>query len=159
MTNEAYFENLPVRRLPVARFNKQVNLALTRLLKAAKSDLSREQEVILRQLRIRDSISQITLSTLVDQDSNNMSRTLSLLQSRGFVRRVASQTDRRSQNVEITAEGIAAHTKAFKSIDAYWNISFKGFTEDETQIFGDLMRRMTKNLSDYMDNPEPDNLK
>ena len=158
MTNEASFKNLPVRRLPAARFNKQVNLTLSRLLKAANSDLSREQEVILRQLRTQDGISQIALSALVDQDSNNISRTLSLLQSRGYIRRVASRTDRRSQNVKITADGIEVHKKAFKAIDAYWNISFQGFTDVEIPLFGDLMQRMTKNLNHFLESPESGNL-
>lgn len=154
MTNKPDLKDMPVRRLPVSRFNKQVNLTVSRLLKAAQSELSREQEVILRQLRIRDGISQIALSTLVDQDSNNISRTLGLLEKRGFVRRVASPTDRRSQRVEITTDGVRAHDKAFDAIEKYWAIAFQGFTDQEVQFFGELMRRMTDNLEVFLDKSE-----
>lgn len=150
MTHETALKDLPVRRLPVTRFNKKVNLTLSRLLKAAKSDLSREQEVILRQLRIRDGLNQIALSALVDQDRNNISRTLSLLESRGFIQRLVSQTDRRSQNVVITDAGIEAHKKAFQAIEEYWAVAFDGFSETEIDMFGDLMRRMADNLDIFL---------
>ena len=150
MTDPRTIRDLPVRRLPVARFNKMVNLTLSRLLKAADSDLSREQEVILRQLRVRDGINQVALSALVDQDSDNLSRTLSLLESRGFIRRVANQTDRRSQIVEITDSGISAHEKAFEAIEKYWAIAFREFTDQEVDLFGGLMRRMTDNLESFL---------
>lgn len=155
MTDTPAFKDLPVRRLPVTRFSKQVNLTVSRLLKAAQSDLSREQEVILRQLRIRDGINQIALSVLVDQDSNNISRTLSLLESRGFIRRVANQIDRRSQKVEITVSGIVAHEKAFVAIEEYWAIAFQEFTDQEVDLFGDLMRRMTENLEAFLNKRDP----
>ena len=142
--------SLPVRRLPVARFNKVVNLTLSRLLKAANSDLSREQEVILRQLRVRDGISQVRLADLVNQDSNNISRTLTLLEARGLVRRVSNPSDRRSQCVEITEKGTLAHEKAFSAIEKYWSTSFQSFTEDEIESLSTLMQRMTDNLENFL---------
>lgn len=151
MTDETDLKNIPVRRLPVARFNKLVNLTLSRLLKAADSDLSREQEVILRQLRVRDGINQIALSALVDQDSNNLSRTLGLLERRGFIRRVANPTDRRSQIVEITESGTAAHEKAYGAVARYWAAAFQNFTDQEIQVFGELMWRMTRNLEEFLE--------
>jgi DNA-binding MarR family transcriptional regulator len=150
MTDPRTLRDLPVRRLPVARFNKMVNLTLSRLLKAANSDLSREQEVILRQLRLRDGINQVALSVLVDQDSNNMSRTLSLLESRGFIRREANWADRRSQIVEITDSGTLAHEKAFEAIEKYWATAFHDFTDQEIDVFGRLMRQMTHNLERFL---------
>lgn len=150
MTDPRAISDLPVRRLPVARFNKVVNLTLSRLLKAASSDLSREQEVILRQLRVRDGISQVQLAELVNQDSNNISRTLDLLETRGFVRRTTNPSDRRSQSVEITTEGVEAHGKAFFAIEEYWQASFKGFTKEEIESLSTLMRRMTENLESFL---------
>lgn len=150
MPDNQSFKDYPARRLPVARFNKQVNLAVSRLLKAANSDLSREQEVILRQLRIRDGISQVALAGLVNQDSNNISRTLSILEKRGLIKRVASETDGRSQNIEITSDGIAAHRRAFTAIEKYWKIVFDGFSPDEVEIFARFMNRMTENLAGFL---------
>lgn len=150
MTDQGAIGDLPVRRLPVARFNKMVNLTLSRLLKAAASDLSREQEVILRQLRVRDGISQVQLAELVSQDSNNISRTLSLLETRGFVRRTTNPSDRRSQSVEITTGGVEAHEKAFAAIEEYWQASFKGFTKEEIESLSSLMQRMTENLESFL---------
>ncbi len=150
MADDDKIRNLPVRLLPVARFNKAVNLTLSRLLKAAGSDLSREQEVILRRLRVRDGLSQVQLSELVNQDSNNISRTLSLLEARGFIRRLVNPSDRRIQSVEITEEGVAAHRRAFAAIEKYWEISFSSFTDDEIEALSMLMQRMTDNLDVFL---------
>ena len=150
MTDRKTIRHLPVRRLPVARFNKMVNLALTRLLKAADSDLSREQEVILRQLWNHDGMSQTQLSVLVNQDSNNMSRTLGLLEARGFIQRTTNISDRRSQNVEITAKGVEAHKRAFTAIEKYWKLSFEDFTGEEIEALSTLMQRMTDNLEIFL---------
>ena len=152
MTGKAKLRALPVRRLPAARFNKMVNLTLLRLLKVARSDLSREQEVILRQLRVRDGIKQIALAELVNQDSDNISRTLGLLEARGLIRRAANPSDRRSRSVEITKAGVEAHERAFIAIETYWKIAFERFTDEEIDTFSDLMRRMTENLEEYLKN-------
>lgn len=153
MSDPQKISSRPVRRLPVARFNKLVNLSLSRLLKAAQSDLSREQEVILRQLRGLNGVSQVRLAKLVNQDSNNISRTLGLLEARGFVRRIKNPSDRRSQSVEITEEGAAAHEKAFIAIQEYWQASFRGFSEEEIEMLSELMQRMTENLEDFLHEP------
>lgn len=141
--------DLPVRRLPVARFNKLVNLTVSRLLKAANSDLSREQEVILRQLRARDGLNQVQLAELADQDSNNISRTLTLLEKREFIRRIPNPSDNRSQIVQITEQGIHAHEIAFQAIEKYWKVSFQGFSDEEIETLSALMKRMSENLESF----------
>ncbi|MGB2409736.1 MAG: MarR family winged helix-turn-helix transcriptional regulator, partial [Paracoccaceae bacterium] len=90
---------------------------------------------------------------LVNQDSNNISRTLGLLEARGFVRRIKNPSDRRSQSVEITEEGAAAHEKAFIAIQEYWQASFRGFSEEEIEMLSELMQRMTENLEDFLHEP------
>lgn len=150
MTDKETIQSLPVRRLPVARFNKLVNLTLTRLLRAADSDLSREQEVILRQLRARDGISQKELARLVNQDSNNISRTLTLLEDRKLVRRTSSATDKRVQSIEITESGVAAHEKAFRAIETYWSEAVKGFEAGEVEQLSELMERVNRNLEMFL---------
>ena len=111
--------------------------------------MSREQEVILRQLRARDGLNQVQLAELADQDSNNISRTLSLLEKREFIRRIPNPSDNRSQIVQITEQGIHAHEIAFQAIEKYWKVSFQGFSDEEIETLSALMKRMSENLESF----------
>ena len=52
---------------------------MTRLFRAHGYDITREQEVILRELCERDGVHQADLARRVGQDRNNLSRTLEIL--------------------------------------------------------------------------------
>lgn len=137
-------------RLPLARFNKLVNLSITRLLKEAGCTITREQEVILRELRRDEGASQAELSRRVGQDAHNLSRTLVLLERRGYVVRAPDGSDRRSTRVRITASGQRAHDRAFEAIQAYWRVLFEGFSDAEIRTFMASLDRMTDNLAEFL---------
>ncbi len=138
-------------RLPLARFNKLVNLSLARLLKEAGCPITREQEVILRELCRNDCISQVELAKRVGQDPNNLSRTLALLEKRALISRAVRASDRRSSTVRITSAGRRLHAQAFETIRAYWQVLFQGFSPQEISDFANSLDRMIANLGDFVD--------
>ena len=139
-------------RLPLAQFNKQVNLALKRLFKAVGSDITREQEVILRELCRSDGINQAQLAMQVGQDRNNLSRTLRLLEDRGLIKRDIRGTDKRNSDVRITSAGRKLHAQAFKAIETYWSILFEGFSSKEIEQITSNFDRLSENLSKFVEN-------
>ncbi len=143
-------------RLPLARFDKLVNLTLSRLLKGIGCPITRQQEIILRELCRADGLSQGELAARVGQDRNNLSRTLGLLERRKFVTRHVRGSDRRSFDVRITAAGREVHKQAFKAIEAYWEILFKGFSQDEIERFARTIHRLSDNLSTFVEGGDPD---
>ena len=143
-------------RLPLARFDKLVNLTLSRLLKRIGCPITRQQEIILRELRRADGLSQGELAARVGQDRNNLSRTLQLLERRKLITRHVRGSDRRSFDVRITAAGREVHKQAFKAIEAYWKILFDGFSQDEIEGFARTIHRLSDNLSTYIDDEKPD---
>lgn len=138
-------------RLPLARFGKLVNLSISRLLREAGCTLTREQEVILRELRRDEGASQVELARRVGQDANNLSRTLALLEGRGYVVRVPDGSDRRSVRVAITPAGRALHDQAFEAIQIYWQVLFEGMSRRESRAFMASLNRMTDNLERFLE--------
>jgi len=139
-------------RLPLAQFNKQVNLALKRLFKVVGSDITREQEVILRELCRSDGINQAQLAMQVGQDRNNLSRTLRLLEDRGLIKRDIRGTDKRNSDVRITSAGRKLHAQAFEAIETYWSILFEGFSSKEIEQITSKFDRLSENLSKFVEN-------
>jgi DNA-binding MarR family transcriptional regulator len=152
LMKEDVINNYP--RLPIAKFNKQVNLSLKRLFESAGCDITREQEVILRELIQSDGFNQAELARRVGQDRNNLSRTLHLLEDRGLIKRVVRGEDKRNSNVRITAAGRKLHAQAFKAIEAYWNILFEGSSQADIAEISSNLERLSRNLSNFVENGE-----
>lgn len=147
--SENNFVNAP--RLPLAKFNKLVNLTLKRLFAAEAVDTTREQEVILRELCQTDGVNQAQLALRVGQDRNNLSRTLRLLEERGLIRREVLGTDKRHSRVEITPEGRKLHARAFAAIEKYWTILFDGLSPQEIAALTESIEQLTENLTKFVD--------
>ena len=139
------------RRLPLSKFNKLVNLTLKRLFKSVGCDITREQEVILRELCRSDGVNQAQLAARVGQDRNNLSRTLSLLEHRGLIKKEIHGSDKRNADIRITRSGRKLHAQAFAAIEMYWQILFKGLSPREIQVFSENINRLSENLSNFVD--------
>lgn len=137
-------------RIRLNLFHKLINLTMSRLFRAYGYDITREQEVILRELRDRDGINQADLARRVGQDRNNLSRTLEILELKGLIVRGSSDVDRRQSIVYITDQGRELHKGAFQAIEAYRRILFRGFSQQEIETFASMIERLTANLKSYL---------
>ena len=138
--------------LPLSKFNKLVNLTLKRLFKSVGCDITREQEVILRELCRSDGINQAKLAIRVGQDRNNLSRTLSLLEHRGLIKKDVHGADKRNTDIRITRTGRKLHAQAFEAIEMYWNILFDGLSPREVQTFSENINKLSENLAQFVNN-------
>lgn len=138
-------------RLRLTLFHKSVNLTMTRLFRAHGYDITREQEVILRELCERDGVNQADLARRVGQDRNNLSRTLEILTLKDLVVRGVSDGDRRQSIVYITEQGRSLHRSVYKAVDAYRRILFHGFSQEEIETFSTMVERLTANLESYLE--------
>lgn len=144
--------NIHSQRLPIAKFNKLVNLTLKRLFESVGCDVTREQEVILRELTQSDGFNQAELAKRVGQDRNNLSRTLRLLEDRGLITRDVRGDDKRNSEVRITPTGRKLHAQAFEAIETYWAILFEGFTQSEISEITSNLDRLSNNLIKFSEN-------
>ncbi len=142
-------------RLPLARFNKLINLTMSRLFASYGHNITREQEVILRELHRLDGVNQVDLAFRTGQDRNNLSRTLALLENKGLIHRDVCHLDKRNTRVFISDEGRALHAKAYRVIDEYRRILFKDFTQQEIDDFSETIQRLIRNLADFVGQETP----
>jgi len=136
-------------RLPFALFNKLINLTMSHLFKTHGHKITREQEVILRELCRLDGANQVGLALRTGQDRNNLSRTLTLLEGKGLILRDVCDVDKRNSRVYITEAGRQLHEQAFKTILEYQSILFKGFNQREINHFSETIQLLIANLSEF----------
>lgn len=150
-------EDIPTKSFPRIRLQalqKNINLVMTRQFRARGHDITREQEVILRELCLEDGVNQADLAARVGQDRNNLSRTLTILDTKKLVERTADPRDRRNTIVRITDAGRALHKDAYAAINDYRRILFDGFTQEEIEAFSEMVLRLNSNLEGFLNRVE-----
>lgn len=138
-------------RIRLAYFNKLINLVMSRQLQEHGLDITREQEAILRELSLQEGCNQAELAQRTGQDRNNLSRTLDILASKDLVQKEARSDDKRNSVVRLTALGRQIQKRALDAVDAYRDVLFAGFTQDEIDTYAELISRLTKNLESYVE--------
>src|SRR6267154_1519695 len=81
----------------------------------------------------------------ISYDPGAMTRMLDRLERRGLVRRVAHPNDRRTSNLELTAEGKAVYPKLRASAMKLLNRFLRGFTQKEARQMESFLQRMLEN--------------
>ena len=145
-------EDKPVSypRLPLARFDKLINLTIARLLREIDCPITRRQEIILRELKEVERIGQGELADRVGQDRNNLSRTLTLLEKNNLIARHTREDDKRHFDVRITPLGRIVHDQAYKAIESYRKILFDGMSVSEIDAFARFIERLSSNLASFV---------
>src|SRR5882757_7648079 len=109
----------------------------------APMDITAAQYVILMSLALGEAESASGLCKDISYDPGAMTRMLDRLERRGLVRRVAHPNDRRTFNLELTAEGEAVYPKLRASVMKVLNHFLHGFTPKEAkQLEGFLLRML-----------------
>ena len=144
-------------QIKLNKFNKTINLVMSRIIRSHGYNITREQEAILRALCIFDGINQAELATRAGQERNNLSRTLTILEDKGLITRKVCTTDKRNSLVFVTPKGREVHAEVYKAIVEYRNILFAGMSMEEVEAFSETVNTLTANLNRYLDSvPEAD---
>lgn len=138
-------------RIKLNKFHKTINLVMSRIFKVYGCNITREQEAILRALVAFDGVNQAELAVRAGQERNNLSRTLGILEEKGLVSRVTCTTDKRNSLVYITPAGRDFHREAYRAVEEYRRILFKGMTMEQIHAFSDVIQRLTRNLEEYLE--------
>lgn len=148
-------EHPPLR---IARLNKSINLVMTRLFRANDCNITREQEVILRELARGDGVNQVELAARTGQERNNLSRTLTILERKGWIERRTCQNDKRNSLVYITEEGAAMQRQAYAVVKEYQKVLYAGLEPTETQVIAEAVRKLTGNLENFLEEQAGDEI-
>ena len=111
----------------------------------ASLEVSAAQYIIISVLAKRGVDSPVQLCKDLSYDAGAMTRMLDRLERRGLVRRVAHPNDRRTSNLELTAEGKAVYPKLRASAMKVLNRFLHGFTQKEARQLESFLQRMLEN--------------
>jgi DNA-binding MarR family transcriptional regulator len=109
------------------------------------SGLTNAQWVPLLKLSMGSASTVAELARLCTLDAGGMTRLLDRLETKGLVRRVRSNDDRRVVNLELTDEGRAAAKKIPAVLCGVLNAHMRGFTTEELQLLKGMLRRVLDN--------------
>ena len=148
----------PHPQLRIARLNKSINLVMSRMFRANNCNITREQEVILRELmRGGDGVNQVELAARTGQERNNLSRTLTILERKGWIERRTCQNDKRNTLVYITPAGEDMHHQVYAVVKQYRKVLYGGLTAEEAESIALGVQKLTANLEAYLEEQMGDN--
>ena len=106
---------------------------------------------ILAILKLKPEISHRELSYLLGISTQSMSELLRKLESKGYVKRVPSEQDRRSMNIVLTEEGKKAVDQAGGLDDRDTERLFDCFSEEEKEQFKQYLERLEQAIIGQLD--------
>lgn len=111
-------------------------------------DITIDQWEILVILWETEGVTQKELSERLYKDQTNVARMLFKLEKKGFIHRVAHETDRRSLRVYLTNKGRDMKDQILApSIEAYKK-TVEGLSEEEVETFRRILTVMYRNVKD-----------
>ena len=133
-------------RIRISRLSKMMTLSLNRAFQARGFSITNEQEIILRTLRNYGKMSQTELAAYTGQDRNNLSRTIALLENKGYVTKESSEVDKRYCQISISSEGENVHEQLWQILEEWRMKVFEGIAPKELEQFSKTAEKYMKNI-------------
>ncbi len=123
---------------------RKLRLALVRAIGGALSDhnVGTAQYVILRELRQGGHDSQASLARKLTQDPAALARSLETLESRGWVERTVSESDRRQKEAQLTPEGEIACDELMAIYDTFAARIDAVLSDEERKMFTKISKKI-----------------
>ena len=110
-------------------------------------DLSKEQMIVLKKLHDQDGLNQNELAFLTFRDKSSLTRLLSKMEKKNYIRRKQNKEDRRINEVYLTDEGRNTFKKTRPAISNLLNKIEQNITvEEKHQIIG-ILKKVQQNLT------------
>lgn len=109
-------------------------------------EVTPEQFSVLSVLVKQDGLYQRQLSIPTLKDRHNISRIISILESKGYVTKTIDTTTRKVFKISITEEGKKIYEKILPEILRIWIETVEGIPPEELDIFYDVLMKIKSNL-------------
>lgn len=109
-------------------------------------DLTTPQMRVLAVLSINSGLTINELSVLTVTEQSTMSRTLDVLEERGFVRRRPRSHDMRVREVDVTEEGRSAFARFWPVMFGHYERMFRDVGEQEFSQFVSTLHKVLRNI-------------
>ena len=126
----------------------QTDLTLTSYIKAklAPLNIAPEQNLILLLLWDKDGLSQNEIAKKLEKDKTNITRMLSNLEKKGFIKRRCNEIDGRSFNIFLTEEGKKMGEHIHPITEEFNRIVCSGISEQEMDTVKEVLKKMRENV-------------
>ncbi|RBP95916.1 DNA-binding MarR family transcriptional regulator [Cytobacillus firmus] len=126
----------------------QIDLTLTSYIKdkLAHLNIAPEQNLILMLLWEEDGLSQNEIARRLDKDKSNITRMLSSLEKKGFIKKSMNKEDSRSLNVYLTENGKNLSEHVYPITEEFHSIVTSGIAKEELRIVEDVLTKMRRNV-------------
>ncbi|MFB4323329.1 MarR family transcriptional regulator [Priestia sp. BR_2] len=106
------------------------------------------QYIFLMAIAFQQPITQKALSKKLLIDKTTTAKAITKLEAEGYVRREADPADNRYQLLYLTESGREVVPKVQEALDRVKNKTRKGITDEEYDLFVDLLKIVLRNLSE-----------
>lgn len=132
----------------LGRTVKLLDYHLQESFKNAGLDLTKEQMIVLKKLHDQNGLNQNELAFLTLRDKSSLTRLLSKMENKLYIKRVKSKEDKRIKNVYITKEGKTVFEKVKPLMkNMITTIESRISTEEKNQIIS-ILKKIQTNFSD-----------
>ena len=115
------------------------------------TEFNGEQGKILYYLWKKDGLSSTDISLDTGIAINTLTNMLDKMEKEDLIYRKRGDADKRKKYVFLTEKGKTLELKSKMATDKMDDIFYKGFSENEIEIFEDMLRRIILNLEDEDD--------
>lgn len=115
------------------------------------TEFNGEQGKILYYLWKKDGLSSTDISLDTGLAINTLTNMLDKMEKEDLIYRKRGDADKRKKYVFLTEKGKTLELKSKMATDKMDDIFYKGFSENEIEIFEDMLRRIILNLEDEDD--------
>lgn len=109
-------------------------------------DITVEQWILLKIIHEHTPIFQKELAEKSLRDPASITRTLDILERKGFIRREASAVNRRQHNIVLTKTGASFINKNLPLINRHRAKSLEGFSGEEVETLSRLLKKIRDNM-------------
>ena len=117
----------------------------------AHTDLTNAQWIPLFKLYSGQASTVAELARECHLDAGAMTRMLDRLETKGWCKRVRSETDRRVVNIELTAAGTQSASDIPEILSGVQNAHLAGFSPEEFETLREYLRRILNNAQSIAD--------
>ncbi|MEO0895680.1 MAG: MarR family transcriptional regulator [Bacteroidota bacterium] len=132
----------------IDRANKMAKIYSQRKMDKAGIDITVDQWVLLKIIEKWEELSQRELAEHSKRDPASITRTLHILQQKGFVNREPLPDNRRQYSVKLSQAGKAFVKKNMALVTSLRQKSINGFSDEELHQLRDMLVRIQENMSE-----------
>lgn len=125
----------------IARTANRINQSITALL--LEEVIAPEQRILLEILQACDKVNQTALASMLNKSPTTVSRTLDSLEKKGLIAKKEVLGDKRSNLIEVTAEGKAVLERTEAIVTAFRQNLSDIFTTEEKQTLFALLEKIS----------------